>query len=132
MGFILKTSPLWLSGSSYLVGEGVDSLLQVVVLRVQQRRLLSLKGAVGVGVLSELADHGELWKTKPGQIRKSIIQPVFCLFIAFVLSVFFLIITHSATATAGLAQISQNQTRTRFYSSYKKSLMKSLMKVMEP
>lgn len=48
-------------GSSYLVGQGVDSLLQVVVLRVQQRRLFSLKGAVGVGVLSKLADHGELW-----------------------------------------------------------------------
>lgn len=97
MGFILKSSPLWVQGpgASYLVGESVDSLLQVVVLRVQQRRLLSLKGAVGVGVLSELADHGELWKTKPGHVRKSIIQPVFfCPFITFVLSVFFLIITH--------------------------------------
>lgn len=65
------------------MGEGVDSLLQVVILRVQQRRLLSLKGAVGVGVLSELADHGELWETKPGHVRKSIIQPVFLSFSRF-------------------------------------------------
>lgn len=50
----------WGSGSSHLVGQRVDSLLQVVVLRVQQRRLFALEGAVGVGVLPELADHGEL------------------------------------------------------------------------
>lgn len=94
------------------MGEGVDSLLQVVILRVQQRRLLSLKGAVGVGILSELADHGELWKYTQNQdmSEKVSFSLFFCLFIAFVLPVFFLIISHSATATSGLAQISQNQT----------------------
>lgn len=46
--------------ASYLVGQGIDSLLQPVILRVQQRRLFTLKGAVGVGVLPKLADHGEL------------------------------------------------------------------------
>lgn len=42
------------------MGEGVDPLLQVAIFRVQQRRLLGLEGAVGVGVLPKLADHREL------------------------------------------------------------------------
>lgn len=61
-------SPFFLSPSllhsSHLVGQDVDSLLQVAIFRVQQRRLLALKGAVGVGVLPKLADHGELWEHK--------------------------------------------------------------------
>lgn len=55
------------SGSSHLVGQRVDSLLQVVVLGVQQRRLFALEGAVGVGVLPELADHGKLRNEAPNQ-----------------------------------------------------------------
>jgi len=45
---------------SHLVGQDVDSLLQAAIFRVQQRRLLALEGAVRVGVLPELIDHGEL------------------------------------------------------------------------
>lgn len=44
----------------HLVGQDVDSLLQVAVFRVQQRRLFALEGAVGVGVVPKLADHREL------------------------------------------------------------------------
>lgn len=46
------------------MGQGVDPLLQAAVLRVQQRRLLALEGAVGVGVLTKLVDHGELQEDK--------------------------------------------------------------------
>lgn len=61
--------------SSHLVGQRVDSLLQAVVLRVQQGRLFALEGAVGVGVLSELADHGELWSGAGKQESRSQSQP---------------------------------------------------------
>lgn len=53
------------------MGQDVDPLLQVAVLRVQQRRLLALEGAVGgVGVLPELADHGELRGTNRAQQQR--------------------------------------------------------------
>lgn len=57
--------------SSYLVGQDVDSLLQVSIFRVQQRRLLALKGAVGVSVLPKLADHGELQRKEVKAIRET-------------------------------------------------------------
>lgn len=56
---------------THLVAEGVDPLLQVAIFRVQQRRLLGLEGAVGVGVLPKLADHGELGRRQRGRQRKT-------------------------------------------------------------
>lgn len=60
-----------LISSSYLVGQDVDSLLQVSIFWVQQRRLLALKGAVGVSVLPKLADHGELQKQQEKGIKET-------------------------------------------------------------
>lgn len=58
-GIFALSSSLLPCPPSHLVAQDVDSLLQVVVFRVQQRRLLALEGAVGV-VLAKVADHGEL------------------------------------------------------------------------
>lgn len=42
------------------MGQDVHPLLQVAIFRLQQYRLLTLKGAVWVSVLTKLADHREL------------------------------------------------------------------------
>lgn len=51
------------------MGQDVDSLLQVAIFRVQQRRLFALEGAVGV-VVPELADHRELREKKQKKKKK--------------------------------------------------------------
>lgn len=42
------------------MGEDVDSLLQVAVLRLEQGRVFGLEGAVGVPVLAKVIDHRKL------------------------------------------------------------------------
>lgn len=46
------------------MGQNVDSLVQVAIFWLQQRRVFTLKGAVGVGVLPKLADHWELQRKR--------------------------------------------------------------------
>lgn len=42
------------------MGEDVDSLLQIAILRLEQGRIFRLKGAVGVPVLAKVIDHRKL------------------------------------------------------------------------